>query len=101
MRRARCFWEPELPADTEPERLKRLEQALKQKAGFLRTYVHSYIEQKRAARLEFVSVTSVMPSYHTSRLQEALAKAGPITAPDLLATMDPDDPRRGDRGHED
>lgn len=74
--RARCFWEPELPEDFERSRLTKLEKALEYKTGFLRHYVHTYLEQKRASKLEFVSVINVQPSHYYEELSEAMKKVG-------------------------
>ena len=68
-----------------------MERALNQTSGFLRNHVHSFLSQKRASRLEFVSVTRATPSEHTLRLKDALSQLGPITAPDLLASFPPVD----------
>ena len=93
LRRARCFWEPELPADSAPDRLARLELELERKRGFLQSHVNAYLSQKRHSKLEFVSVTAAAPTAHAAQLKAALEKVGPLTAPDLVRLLPPDDER--------
>ncbi|KAL1518717.1 hypothetical protein AB1Y20_003004 [Prymnesium parvum] len=91
---ARCFWEPELEEDHEPARRGMLERALQQKTGFLSWHVNTYLRQKRASRLEFVSVINAQPTHYAAKLKEALEKAGGnLTAPDLVAVLPPQKPQ--------
>ena len=55
--------------------------------------MNAYLSQRRHSKLEFVSVTAAAPTASAAQLRAALEKLGPLTAPELVQVLAPDDER--------